>query len=294
MPSMSFSSSRPRALLAGLAATIAVLSLLALPAVRAVADELLSVFRVQNVVFLPVSSDRIQQLANLNFDKNTLFVSQPTAEHPVAPRTVASAAEATSAVGYKVEQLSALPSAPISTEFQVNDPNKTQFQVNVASARQLLTLLDIKDVTIPDTLGTSPIVVDVPAFASIHYHGQNYDMTLHQGHSPKVTLPEGVDIAQLGKATLRVLGMTPQEAEATSQTIDWNNTLLFPFPKDTSAIRQVAIGNTTGMLVSGGGRQQHWQLYWQSGDTLYMLQASGTMSDPEMIAALTAAAESVN
>ena len=63
--------------------------------------------------------------------------------------------------------------------------------------------MGIDDVSIPDALGAAPIVVDVPAFAQAHYHGANYDLTLHQGKSPSVTLPDGVDLSQLGKAALR-------------------------------------------------------------------------------------------
>jgi anti-sigma factor RsiW len=287
-------SSRRRSLLAALAALVAVLSLLALPPVRAAADDLLSIFRVQKVVFLPVDPARIQQLANLNFDKNTLFVTKPTAHSPTPPRAVASAAEAASAIGYTVEQPNTFPSAPLTTAFTVSEPSKMTFQINVAAARQVLELMSIDDVTIPDALGAGPIKVDVPALASVHYHGLNYDMTLNQGHSPNVALPEGVDLAQLGKAALRLLGMTPEQAEATSQGINWNNTLLFPFPKDTSNIREVTINGENGLLVSGGARgEQHWQLYWQHGDKLYMLEATGSLRDNEMAAQMIATAESV-
>jgi hypothetical protein len=294
MQATHFWSSRRRALLASLAAVVAVLSLLALPPVRAAADELLSIFRVQRVVFLPVSQERLQQLRNLNFDENTLFVAKPTFEEPAPPRTVASAAEASAAIGTTLEQANNFPSAPLSTEFLVSNPGRGQFQVNAAAARQVLDLTGINDATIPDSLGAAPIVVDVPALAAVRYHGVNYDMTLHQGTSPSVTLPEGVDLAQLGKAALRLLGMTPEQAEATSQGINWSNTLLFPFPADTSDIRQVTINGENGLLTSSGRRgQQRWQLYWQRGDKLYLLEASGPMSNDGMVPELIATAESV-
>jgi hypothetical protein len=282
-----------RSLLATIAAVVAVLSLLALPPVRAAANDLLSIFRVQKVVFLPIDPARLQQLAKLDFDKNTLFVAKPTVEHPAPPRAVASAGEAASAVGEAVEQPSTFPSTPLTTEFKVSGPSRMQFQINAAAAREVLQLMGIDDVTIPDALGARPIVVDVPALAITRYHGLNYDITLHQARSPNVALPEGVNLAQLGKAALRLLGMTPEQAEATSQGIDWNNTLIFPFPKDTNNIRQVTINGENGLLASGGARgAQHWQLYWQRGGKLYMLEASGSMRDDNMVAALIATAES--
>ena len=294
MPSNFFWSGRSRSLLAALALVVAVVSLLALPPLRAAADELLSIFRVQKLVFVPVSRDRLDQLSKLNFDKDTLFVTKPTVQHAAPPRTVASAAEAAGAIGGAIGQPSAFPSALLSTEFRVSSPGSMQFQVNVASARQLLALMGIDDVSIPDALGAAPIDVQVPAFAMAHYHGANYDMTLHQGHSPSVKLPDGVDLSQLGKAALRLLGMPAADAEVASRTINWNNTLLFPFPKDTDDIRQVTVGGESALLVSGGQRgEQHRQLYWQHGDTFYMLQASGSLGEVDMIAAMVAAAESI-
>ena len=290
MTSNSFWSGRSRALLAALALVIAVVSLLALPPMRAAADELLSIFRVQKLMFVPVSRERMEQLSKLSFDKNTLFVAKPTVAQSAPPRTVASAEAAASAIGGAVGQPSAFPSAPLSSEFKVSSPNKMQFQVDVVAARQLLTLMGIDDVSLPDALGAAPIAVDVPAFAQAHYHGVNYDITLHQGSSPSVTLPDGVDLSQLGKAALRLLGMPAADAEIASRTINWNNTLLFPFPTDTDDIRQVTVGGENALLVSG---DQQRQMYWQHGETFYMLQASGSLSEVDMIAAMVAAAESI-
>lgn len=294
MQSNAFLSSRSRPLLAGLAVVVAIVSLLALPPLRVAADNLLSIFRVQKLMFVPVSPERIEQLSKLDFDKDTLFLSKPAADKTDPPRTVGSAAEAASAIGAPVAQPSVFPSAPLSTEFKVSSPANIQFQVNVAAARQLLSLMGVDDVSLPDALGSAPIAVDVPAFALTTYHGANYDLTLHQGQSPSVALPDGVDLSQLGKAALRLLGMPSADAELASRTINWNNTLLFPFPQDTSNIRQVTVGGENALIVSGGRRgDQHWQLYWQRGDTFYMLQASGAMSDVDMVSALVATAESI-
>ncbi|MFL5807793.1 MAG: anti-sigma factor family protein, partial [Roseiflexaceae bacterium] len=60
-----------RGLLAGLAAVVVLLSLLALPPLRAAADQLLQIFRVQKVVFVPISAERINELKQLNFDPKT-------------------------------------------------------------------------------------------------------------------------------------------------------------------------------------------------------------------------------
>jgi putative zinc finger protein len=286
MRTASFWSGPRRALFAGLVAVAVLLSLLALPPLRAVADQLLQVFRVQKVVFVPISADRINELKQLNFDPKTLFTGQPEGVgKPAAPRPVESPAAAAAAAGISLQQPTAFPSTPLDTKAFVHDGRVIHFQVDVASARQLLSLLGVDDVTLPDSLGASPITVDASPLAEIRYHGDNYTLTLIQGRSPSVSLPDGVDTAQLGKAALRVLGLDADQAEAMSRQIDWNSTLVVPFPSDIHDVRQVQIGDTPGMLVGGGDRGRGWSLYWQEGDRMTVLQGQGRISDAEMIAA---------
>lgn len=292
MHASSFWSSRRRAALGALAALIAVLGLLAVPPVRAAADQLLSIFRVQKIMFVPINAERVRELQQLDLNGQTLFVGKPTNSGRAAPRAVGSASEASGAVGYPIGEPS-FATPPLGSEYQVIAPGTSQFRVNVATARQILQGLGVTDVDIPDALGAGPITVEMSAFASAHYRGANYDLTLNQGQSPKVTLPPGVELAQLGKAALRVLGMTPEQADVASRSVDWSSTLIFPFPADTKNIRQVSVGGADGLLVGAGGRgDEHWQLYWQSGDRFYMLEGSG-LAEQDMIDLLTATAESV-
>ena len=275
-----------RALLAGLAAVVVLLSLLALPPLRAVADQLLQIFRVQKVVFVPISAERINELKQLNFDPKTLFTSQPEGiGKPAEPRPVDSPAAAAAAAGISLQQPTVFPSTPLDTKALVHDRRVVHFQVDVASARQLLGLLGVDDVTLPDSLGAAPITIDASPLAEIRYRGDNYTLTLIQGRSPSVRLPDGVDTAQLGKAALRVLGLDADQAKTMSRQIDWNSTLVVPFPSDIRDVRQVQVGDAPGLLVGGGDRGRGWSLYWQDGDRLTVLQGQGRISDAEMIAA---------
>ncbi|CAA9325825.1 MAG: hypothetical protein AVDCRST_MAG93-5954 [uncultured Chloroflexia bacterium] len=274
-----WSGSRRRAMLGGAMAVVA-LSLLLFPPVRAVADQLLQVFRVQRVMFVPFDPERIKQLENLNLDDNTLFVAEPEiVNNPAPPRTVATADEAASAVDFALQQPADLPAPPSTTEFVVTDRTVAEFRVNVEGARQILSLMGVDDVTLPDALGTEPITADVAPSVKVSYENADYKLTLLQGTSPNVTLPDGVELAQLGKAALRLFGMDPARAESLSQSIDWSTTLVFPFPTGISNIRQVSVGDSEGMLVGGDeGDESHWQLYWQRGDRFFMLQGEGVQA----------------
>lgn len=278
-----------RKLFAGLAVLVVMITLLALPPVRALADQLLQVFRVQEVMFVPVSSERMEQLENLDMDGKSLFMAEPEViNEPGEPQEVASAAEAADVVGYAVKAPAVFPSAPISTSMAVKDRATLKFQVNVETSQQLLAMMDINDVTIPEALGDEPIMVDVPSSVQAQYAGEDYELMLFQGRSPEVTMPEGVDMSTLGKAALRLLGVEANQAEALSQEVDWSSTLIVPFPSDLETIRQVTVGDAKGLLTHSGhyhDGKMYKQLYWQSGDHFYVLMSEGRISNDEIIAA---------
>ncbi len=276
---------RPRRLIFAGFAVVALLALLFLPPVRAAADQLLQIFRVQKVMFVPTSMDRIRELEQLQFDPQNLFMGEPKLVNtPAPPRPASSAAEASAAAGFAVEEPALFPGATTGKEFVVNDRHVVQVEVDVDASRQLLGLLGVDDVEIPDALGAAPIVADVPPAVETTYHGSGFTLKLFQGRSPDVNLPDGVDLAQLGKAGLRVLGMDPVRAEALSRQIDWSSTLVFPFPADLSEVRQVSVGGTDGLLVGGSGDgPARWHLYWQRGDRFYILDGEG-VNEGEMIA----------
>lgn len=264
-----FWNSGPRALLAGLAATLVLVGLLMLPPVRALAEQFLQIFRVQKVMFLPLSSERLGQLESLEFDETTLFVSEPEIiNNPADPRTFEQRDEAEATVGYPIYEPAILPTQPITVEYTINDEHTLQFQVNVETTRELLTMLNITDVTIPDALGEQPITASVPPSALTHYQSKSYELMLYQGPGPEVLVPEGVDLAQTGKALLRLLGLDEQQANELSREIDWGTTFIFPFPSDMDSISQVTVGGAEGLLVEG---EEYIQVYWNHNERFYVL-----------------------
>src|SRR5439155_15244303 len=134
-----------------------------------------------------------------------------------------------------------------------------------------------------------PITADVPAFAQITYSGPGYQLTLVQGRSPTVTMPAGVDLAQLGRAGLRLIGMAPEQADEMSRQIDWSSTLVVPFPAGLQDVVRVQVGGAEGLLVSayGGAESDKVQprnvIYWQNGDRFYVLAGEGSAVSNDML-----------
>ncbi|GAB4118113.1 MAG: hypothetical protein OHK0050_25000 [Roseiflexaceae bacterium] len=279
--------------IAPLMATILAIATLALPPVRAAADQFLQIFRVQSVVFVPVSRERMDQLEQLNFDGKSLFLAEPTVRNQDAePRPVASAEEASTAIGLPLEQPATVAGSPAT--YTVTEANQAEFQVNVASAREFLQLAGVSNITLPDALGSGPIQVAMAPAAVAVYEQGGVTTTLIQGRAPEVTLPEGVELRDLGRAALRILGMSPEQADALANQIDWSSTLIVPFPSDLSSIRQVSINGAPGLLMTGGGRgDRQAQIYWQRGERFYVLSVAGPLAGDTLAATLIQAAESV-
>ncbi|MBC8159692.1 MAG: zf-HC2 domain-containing protein [Roseiflexaceae bacterium] len=287
-PMTTRTSSGPRRAWITSIATLAVLiGLLALPPVRAAADQLLQIFRVQQVVFVPISQERSQQLESLNFDGQSLFLSEPQFEggEPQPPQSFASAEQA-AAAGFALNPPTELPSAPVSTNYQGWSSQDMSFQVNVESARELLRLLDIQNVSIPDALGSEPVRVSVGNVASASLRGSGYTLDLTSGASPEVALPEGVDLSQLGSALLQIYGTAPAQAEAMARDIDWTSTLVVPFPADLSQVQQVQVNGANAMLMRGGNdeSQRGLSMYWQREGKFYVLGSTG-LDQTELIVA---------
>lgn len=264
--------SKSRRWLAPLGALIVAIALLALPPVRAAADQLLQIFRIQTVMFVPVSQERMEQLGNLNLDGKSLFVAEPTERKSSEPVTVANAAEASTTAGFDMAE----PDGLVASSYAVSGKTEVAFQVDVATAREILQLTGVDDISIPDALGSQPIIVNMSEIVMSDYASSIGNLSLIQGRSPQVSLPDGVDLAQLGKAALRILGMAPDQAAALSAQIDWSTTLIFPFPANINTMRQVSINGAPGMVItetrgSGNGAS----VYWQRGERFYVMQLDG-------------------
>lgn len=286
-----FMSGHYRTTFAGAITVVVLLGVLFVPPLRAMAEQFLQVFRVQNVVFVPINQDHMEELENLDFDGETLFMSEPTAiNEPGEPRIVADVDEAAEYVEFAPGAIEDLPDDTTLTEMAVMDRATYEFEVNVETSQQLLDMLNINE-TIPAELGDAPITIDLPASITTQYSSEAkdetgeavYTLTLHQGLSPEISLPEDVDLAKLGKVALLLLGMEPNQAEALSQEIDWSTTLIYPFDPSMDNIQQVQINGAKGILTNGygefDGEEMNWKtLYWQDGEHFYVLVGEGRVS----------------
>jgi hypothetical protein len=181
-------------------------------------------------------------------------------------------------------------------KIRVEGAGSVRFKADVARLQSLVDTLGVKDVQIPAQLDGQTITVDKPATVMMNYalavNGEVPTNTKYviiiQAHNPQITLPDGVNMAQLGEIGLRLAGMTADEAQRFAQTIDWSSTMLVPVPANASSFREVTVRGVTGLLVTTSNADvtrdtdqgtytpsNESILLWAEGDMVYAITGSG-------------------
>lgn len=272
-------------------AVVAILAMaLAVPSVRAVANNFLGLFRVQQFSVIQVDENQLQsQIGDSTANQlEALFADNVTIEGGGEPVPVSSPEEASQQAGFDVR----LPaSAPAQAQYEVQPGMSASMPINVRQAQGLLDELGHSDVRLPKSLDGQIVRVDVPTSVVANYGdckpkpvdsvpdgpssirtGLNC-INFVQVPSPSVSAPPDLDINQLGRAMLEVLGMTPQEAASFSQTIDWTSTLVIPVPRSRAQYEEVMVDGVQGTLLSSGGG--NYALLWVRNGIVYAINGRG-------------------
>ncbi|MER3545981.1 MAG: hypothetical protein C4311_15660 [Chloroflexota bacterium] len=280
-----------RLLWGSLAALLIFAFLLSLEPVRAAAGEILGIFRVRKFAVVPFDPNQVQLngevfSANIN---QLLSDSVTVLKEPGPPQSVASAAEASALAGIPVRLPATLPDwASTQLDIRVEEGMAAQIVVDRARAQALLDLAGLSDVQLPQALDGATVTIEVPPVVIAQYRrpqiGPGGAFVLTQLRSPTVNLPPGVNLAQLGEASLRLLGLSPEEARQFSRSIDWSSTLVIPLPTDITAFRDVSVDGVSGVLIterstSERGYARHSILLWQKNGVVYSLAGQGDAED---------------
>ncbi len=251
-------------------AAIAVLLLaviIAVPATRALADQVLNLFRVQQVTVVPVDFTGMKELSGngpLGQQLTDLVSSSITMKQkPGEPVVVSNAAEATQKAGFAVR----LPQNASPSRLSVQNGAAFDFTIERAKAQALLNEAGRSDLVLPTDIDGSVISVKVPASVRADFGkcpdptasegamsgsaSRNYPdcMMLAEIPSPTVDAPANVDVAQLAEIGLEFTGMTKEQAAAFTKSVDWTSTLVVPIPKNAATYEQVAVDGVTGTLI---------------------------------------------
>ena len=269
-----FRSWRP-ALLGALLVAL-VVSVMAIAPLRTAAGQFLGIFRVRKFAVISIDPTRVQNLAG--FEQQVFSEPQISNLEPVS---VASADEASQLAGFRVLVPGRVPNwVDIAPQFTVVGATTARTEVNLAAARALLQMANLPTDAIPADRESVEVSANIPPVVTLSY-GRG-DLTIIQARSPEVHVPEGIDLARVGEVGLQLLGLSPQEAQRLSRSIDWATTLVIPVPKDMASVREVAVRGVSGYLIqqAGGGGDRSggypdeasyggYTLIWEENDILY-------------------------
>jgi hypothetical protein len=248
---------RRRALIAA-AAVVVVGALFSVPGVRASVAQFVSLFRVINVVAVPVDSSRIDRLKAGDLQLGALIGEQvQVVQDPGAPLQVASFANAAAAAGMTLATPAWLPDNTQVIETAVMGERVVRVTADGRRLQQVMDALGINDLRVPAGLDGQVVDVRVPPVVMVRYDHQNGRRTrLFQARTPQLTLPGSIDVRALGEIGLRILGLPPAEAKQFAQAIDWHTTLVVPVPPNASSFQQVDVGGHRGVLIQHQPREQ--------------------------------------
>jgi hypothetical protein len=290
---------RSRALWASLAIVLVLAVGLSFPTGRTWAAQFLDLFRVQQVTVIPIDPSGFSLLSGdsiLGKQVGQLLASSITMDKkPGPPQVVADAAAASQAVGFEVR----LPANPTASQIVVRDGAAFKFTVDRGRAQALLDESGHQDLVLPASLDGARVSVNIPASVGAAYGncprldsqeegtavgmngsaGRRYPdcVILAEIPSPTVETPPDVDLQKLAVIGLEFTGMTPEQAQAYSQTVDWTSTLVVPIPMNAATYQQVNVDGVTGTLIQRPvDDAPQYALIWVKDGIIYAIGGLGS------------------
>ncbi len=285
----------------GTAAVAILVLVLAVPATRAMAAQLLGLFRVQQVTVIPVDFSGMQTLAGdntLGKQIGQMLSSAVTVTRKASPpETVADAAQASSQAAFNVR----LPQNLTPSQIVVDQGLAFSFKVDRARAQALIDEAGRKDLVLPDSIDGAEVSVNVPAGVSASYGtcpaltnaessasigmngstGRRYPdcVIMAEIPSPTVTAPVGVDVSQLAQIGLEFTGMSADQAAAFAKTVNWTSSLVIPIPRNAATYENVPVDGVTGTLIQRPvDDAPQYALIWVKNGIIYAIAGLGSDS----------------
>lgn len=283
----------------GVPALLILTLVVAIPGTRALASEILNLFRVQQVEVVPVDFTGMEQLNGVFGNDISQLISNSITmtQKPGNPVSVTDANQASQLTGFNVR----VPQNETPSSMYITQSAAFTFTVDRAKAQALLNEAGRSDLTLPDAIDGAKISVEIPSGASIAFgncpppssdgdgfnfgpgssSGRRYAdcMILAEIPSPVVSAPASVNVPQLAQLGLEFSGMNSAQAAAFTSTVDWTSTLVVPIPKNAATYDQVSVDGVTGTLIQRPADDApQFALLWVKDGIIYAIGGLGSNS----------------
>lgn len=285
-----------RKLVAGLAAGVIFATTLFVPPVRQAAADFLHIFRVQKIESIQIDMDDLTKMRNEFMSKvgeidlkqlgKANIVSQPKFETMTLK-------EAKEKVSFPLKYPA---QSNLGQEVQVNHESKIELTLNTDQVNKVLKQLGSKKL-LPKELDGKTFSIYSRGQVGLHLNlddgNSGKDVTLimdgkeiprnkvnlvttnnriilQQIASPEITVPDGVNVAELRDVLLNI-PILPYDLKNKLQAVqDWQHTLLVPTAKNSEIVN---INGEKGILEK---QKNYSQLIWQSDGVIYNLSINGS------------------
>jgi hypothetical protein len=270
---------------------------LSFPQVRAVATNFLGLFRVERIeaVQVGISLDDLSTEMESQFVAlDNLLADQLVVDESGESVEVADLSEAEALAGFSPRLPTELAGEAQKIVFQ---PQTTlRFTIDRAQWQALLEGMGYgKDFQIPTAVDGAEVKFNIPNMITTEFgdcgfeHNKELQETncavLLQSQQPTIEAPPGLDISQAGQLMLQILGMSPEEAEAFSQRVDWATTMVVPVPQGAS-YKNVTVDGVDGVLLEDpyDRNSVNYTLLWVKDGMFYALTGNGASYSPVLLA----------
>jgi hypothetical protein len=263
----------------GILIVVAIIAIaLSFAPVRAMAGNLLKIFRVQTVTIVPVDQEDMEALRNNPNLERLADQLEPQLEviDEGEAQKVDSLDEAADLAGFQVAQITALPA-------EVGEPGISVFQQKIVRLQLDKELLEAVfeaaeiEIDLPDSLDEELVIVTHPNTVIQTWYQEGEEILgFVQMPSPSISYPDGLDLDALGVAGLQLLGRSKEEAEKLGATIDWANTMVLPVPNNAKTdIDEVSINGAKGLVfVNSDSEEDKAAIMWTQNGLSYLIKGN--------------------
>jgi len=268
---------------------------LSTPQVRVIANSFLGLFRVEQIeaVDVGISLENLPQEMESRFSAvDNIIGDQLIIDKKVQPVEVSEISEASELAGFHAR----MPGIPTGdTHIYFNEASTISLVIEQEKWQDLLESMGYDDFVIPASADGAEVTFNIPAAVVVgigdceynevsevklaHPATENCTVFL-QSRTPTIEAPPGVDINKAGQILLQALGMTADEAEAFSATVNWATTLVVPVPSDID-YQTVPVEGVDGIFLEDryASGKSAYTLIWLKDGMLYALIGDGTLAE---------------
>lgn len=273
---------------AGLVAAAAALLITVAP-LRAWAEDLLSIFRVEHVAVVDIGSgmsktpngDALFNQAMTRIISEEVVFTQP----PQKPQVVADMAAASKLIGFDAH----LIAGETPSQLMVSSGVTAQMKLDRDRLQTIVNETGRGDLQVPSSADGAVIGMRIPAGMMASY-GHCAEATgdpqktadpacirLSEMPSPTASVPAGLDAAGLAQAALQFAGLSATEAANFTQTVDWTSTFVLPVMGRQTSYEQVTVNGNDAVLLRprDPGASSRFMLIWVDNGILYTLMGTG-------------------